>query len=125
MCGILLSIRSIDKNDIANNSSDDTFDALLSAVKPRGPDSLQIHTTILSLDSSHSLEVKLASSVLGLRGQGITRQPVENDHGVLAWNGQIFQGLTVKKEENDTLKLFERLQAGDSPLDVLAHIEGP
>lgn len=125
MCGILLSIRPISNNGIDSNDSDSLFERLLAAVRPRGPDSLQIHTSIFPLDGAQRLEVKLASSVLGLRGRGITPQPLQNNDAVLAWNGQVFQGLSIGPDENDTTKLFEQLQNGESPLDVLTRIEGP
>jgi asparagine synthetase B (glutamine-hydrolysing) len=123
MCGILLSIRAVDNDQLSQ--PDELFGALLSAVKPRGPNSVGIHTTCLPLGSTHTLEVKLAASVLGLRGNGITRQPLEDERGVLAYNGQIFQGLDVDVEDNDTIKLFQRLKTGTTLSDICSSVEGP
>jgi asparagine synthetase B (glutamine-hydrolysing) len=122
MCGLLFSLRIIDKGQ---KGDDLIFDALAQTVHPRGPDSFNIYVSHLPLDTDHLLEIKLAASVLGLRGEGITSQPVEDDHGVLGWNGQVFRGIQVGLGENDTVKLFERLRDGESPRKVLAGVEGP
>lgn len=124
MCGILLEISICNQQTQQTSKSDEIFNTLLEAIKPRGPDSLQIHTSTVPLSSGHTLQVKLASSVLGLRGQGITQQPLEGDHGVLAWNGQVFQGLELGLEENDTAKIFEHLKE-ENPIELLARLEGP
>ena len=122
MCGLLLSIRLLD--DTAAES-DHIFDSLLAAVTPRGPDSLKTHVSHVALPCGADLEVKLAASVLGLRGEGITSQPLDGQRGILGWNGQIFQGLAVGVNENDTTKLFERLEAGEQPSHLLSKVEGP
>ena len=122
MCGLLLSIRLVQSGQ---DGSDPLFDSLLVTVKARGPDSLGIHTSRVDLEDGNVIEVKLAASVLGLRGDGITKQPLEDAHGVLGWNGQVFQGLSVGLEENDTAKLFERLSNGAQPRKLLNSIEGP
>ena len=122
MCGLLFSLRIISKGQ---DDDDLIFDALAQTVKPRGPDSFNLYVSHLALDSDHLLEIKLAASVLGLRGEGIVSQPVEDGHGVLGWNGQVFRGVQVGLEENDTVKLFERLKNGENPRKVLAGVEGP
>jgi hypothetical protein len=68
--------------------------------------------------------VTLGASVLGLRG-GLTAQPLVGTRGVLAWNGQVFAGLPVALDENDTRNMFISLEAGDCPEEVFAGIEGP
>lgn len=121
MCGILFTLRLVASTlDI----DDPTFDALLTAVTPRGPDSLKIHVSHVTLAPGQVVEVKLAASVLGLRGHGVTSQPLEDEDGVLAWNGQVFQGMDIGVEENDTAKLFQQLKH-EALDDVLASIEGP
>ena len=41
--------------------------------------------------------INLASVVLHLRGESIAKQPVEDGFGnILAWNGEIFDGLEVR-----------------------------
>jgi len=122
MCGLLLSIRLSNDTD---NERDSIFDALLTSVTPRGPDSLRIHTSFVTLPTGDRLQVKLAASVLGLRGERITSQPLDGSRGVLGWNGQVFQGLNVGIGENDTIKLFEQLEQGEIPSRLLSGIEGP
>ena len=121
MCGLLFSLRLVAST---LDTDDPAFDALLAAVTPRGPDSLRTHISHVALPAGHTVEVKLAASVLGLRGQGITTQPREDDSAVLGWNGQVFQGMDIGLNENDTTKLFERLKQ-ERFEDVLASIEGP
>lgn len=69
-----------------------------------------------------------SGSVLHMRGL-LTSQPVQDDAGnVFQWNGEIFGGLSVGAEENDTLVFFRRLSSCSSPseiLSVLATIQGP
>jgi asparagine synthetase B (glutamine-hydrolysing) len=121
MCGLLFSLRLVAST---LDTDDPAFDALLQAVTPRGPDSLKVHVSHVALPAGHTVEVKLAASVLGLRGQEVTAQPLENDDAVLGWNGQVFQGMDIGLDENDTTKLFERLRH-ERFEDVLASIEGP
>lgn len=59
----------------------------------------------------------------------LTPQPVlDNAGNVLEWNGEIFGGLPVRPEENDTAVFSQRLSGCDSPseiLSVLSTIQGP
>lgn len=63
-----------------------------------------------------------------MRGH-LTPQPLEDDAGnVLEWNGEIFNGLTVGPEENDTAVLSQRLSSCCNPSEILAllsAIQGP
>jgi len=122
MCGLLLYIRLINGEE---DGHDSLFNSLLTSVTPRGPDSLRTHRSHVLLPTGETLEVKLAASVLGLRGEGTTAQPVEGVRGVLGWNGQVFQGLDVSTGENDTAKLFDQLERGAEPQSLLSSIEGP
>lgn len=69
-----------------------------------------------------------SAHVLHMRGL-LTPQPVEDNAGnVLEWNGEIFGGLPVKQEENDTTVVSQRLSTCSSPseiLSVLSSIRGP
>lgn len=69
-----------------------------------------------------------SAHVLHMRGL-LTPQPVEDNAGnVLEWNGEIFGGLPVKPEENDTTVVSQRLSTCSSPseiLSVLSSIRGP
>lgn len=84
---------------------------------------------------SRDLEVRAAryrclfsAHVLHMRGL-LTPQPLEDAAGnVLEWNGEIFSGLPVGPEENDTAVLSRRLSSCGGPSEVLAvlsAIRGP
>jgi len=66
------------------------------------------------------------SSVLHLRGQEVTVQPLVSKGGdVLCWNGEVWQGLEVHDDENDGLKLLDKLTTGTAVWKVMEGIEGP
>ncbi|XP_027141064.1 asparagine synthetase domain-containing protein 1 [Larimichthys crocea] len=69
-----------------------------------------------------------SAHVLHMRGL-LTPQPVQDTTGnVLMWNGEIFGGLSVLPEENDTAVVAHRLSSCSSPseiLSVLSTIQGP
>lgn len=69
-----------------------------------------------------------SAHVLHMRGL-LTSQPVQDSSGnVLEWNGEIFGGLPVMPEENDTAVLSQRLSSCNSPseiLSVLSTVQGP
>ncbi|XP_059143078.1 asparagine synthetase domain-containing protein 1-like [Physella acuta] len=68
----------------------------------RGPDQSQHHVFPLSRNSQGVMQ----GYVLHLRGI-LTPQPVTDDEGnALLWNGEIFGGIQVKSDENDTQVLF-------------------
>ncbi|KAG9041492.1 hypothetical protein FS837_012198 [Tulasnella sp. UAMH 9824] len=90
-----------------------------------GPD----HQKVVKLDvlsCSTALAASAYTSVLHLRGDGVTPQPHQNlDGDILCWNGEIFEGLDILPNENDGKKLFEALTRAEQPVDILAQIEGP
>ena len=43
----------------------------------------------VAINEDWTVEVKLAASVLSLRGPAVFEQPVFGARGVLAWNGQV------------------------------------
>lgn len=69
-----------------------------------------------------------SAHVLHMRGL-LTPQPLEDDAGnVLEWNGEIFSGLWVGPEENDTAVFSQRLLSCGGPAEILAvlsAIRGP
>ena len=96
MCGLLFSIRLIcQASPDEHPTTDPIFDALLESIVPRGPDSIDIYTSQLRLSSGHDVEIKLAASVLGLRGDEVTSQPLVRDPSVLGWNGQVCRAAIV------------------------------
>ncbi|ORX34782.1 asparagine synthase-domain-containing protein [Kockovaella imperatae] len=126
MCGISLSLRLVPHHS-SSSVQDHLSKSLEAPIKARGPDSYQTFQTRIPLDSQWDVELTLSVSVLSLRGTGTVRQPVVTHRGVLAWNGQIFQGVHVGKEDNDTAKLAELIDSTDvdDPRALLPHIEGP
>lgn len=69
-----------------------------------------------------------SAHVLHMRGL-LTPQPLEDDAGnVLEWNGEIFSGLPVGPQENDTAVFSQRLSSCGGPSEILAllsAIQGP
>ncbi|CAD6578850.1 MAG: hypothetical protein TREMPRED_002299 [Tremellales sp. Tagirdzhanova-0007] len=126
MCGLTLSIRVLSSpyhQASSPPSSDPIFTSLVNANSTRGPDSSNTYTHTVPLDSEHAIEVSFAASVLGLRGREVQGQPMVGARGVLGWNGQIFDGMDVGVNENDTKAIFERLEAGEQVEHVLRGIE--
>nr|XP_028606185.1 asparagine synthetase domain-containing protein 1-like isoform X2 [Podarcis muralis] len=122
MCGICcvvsLSVRPPDgcflKEDILCN------------LRRRGPNSSQQLIKTVPQLPYHCL---FSGHVLHLRGQ-LTPQPVEDPTtgNVFLWNGEIFSGVPVTAEENDTQIIFRQLCTCRCELDVLSvlsSIQGP
>ncbi|XP_077946276.1 asparagine synthetase domain-containing protein 1 [Gasterosteus aculeatus] len=100
-------------------------EALHEHLRRRGPDS----SGDLTFGGTNPYYQCLFSAhVLHMRGL-LTPQPVQDNAGnVLVWNGEIFGGLTVRPEENDTAVVSQRLSSCDSPsqiLSVLSAARGP
>jgi asparagine synthetase B (glutamine-hydrolysing) len=119
MCGILVSVAPRD-----NSASNDD---LVDWIAARGPDSLQTHRIQLpASDSQPSLELTFTSSVLHLRGNEVTVQPLISEAGdILCWNGEVWDGLEIGEDENDGVKLLAALTAGNPVCKVMERIEGP
>ncbi|KAK8845569.1 hypothetical protein IAR55_006284 [Kwoniella newhampshirensis] len=122
MCGLTLTIRPF--SDASSSATTALLDSFRTTNMCRGPDCQRSHTEMIDLADGKGIEVTLSASVLGLRGE-LTSQPMVGKRGILGWNGQVFQGLEVGKEENDTRKIFDRLESGEEPDNVLKGIEGP
>ncbi|CAG5865901.1 unnamed protein product [Menidia menidia] len=94
-------------------------------LRSRGPNSSQ-DLTVISADSS--FRCLFSAHVLHMRGL-LTPQPFEDAFGnILVWNGEIFGGLPVMPEENDTAVMSKRLSACSEPseiLTVLSAVRGP
>ncbi|KAJ6604396.1 asparagine synthase-domain-containing protein [Mycena vulgaris] len=55
-------------------------------------------------------------------------QPHERDGNIFCWNGEIFDGMEISKEENDGVKLFQALSALETVeqvCDLFGSVEGP
>jgi asparagine synthetase B (glutamine-hydrolysing) len=119
MCGILVSV--------APRDTSASHDDLVEWIAARGPDSLQTHRIQLpATDSQPSLELTFTSSVLHLRGNEVTVQPLISEVGdILCWNGEVWAGLKIGEDENDGVKLLAGLTAGKPVWKVMERIEGP
>ncbi|XP_072301297.1 asparagine synthetase domain-containing protein 1 [Eucyclogobius newberryi] len=99
--------------------------AVYRQLRKRGPD----HSQNLTIrDASCRYRCLFSAHVLHMRGP-LTPQPLQDQHGnVLSWNGEVFGGLTVSPDENDTAILSRRLaccQSASEILDVFASVRGP
>ncbi|XP_031145520.1 asparagine synthetase domain-containing protein 1 [Sander lucioperca] len=118
MCGIfcLLSLSS------AHFEWDKTVHEHL---KRRGPN---LSRDLTVRGTNPSCRCFFSAHVLHMRGI-LTPQPFQDNTGnVLVWNGEIFGGVPVMPEENDTAVLSQRLSSCDSPseiLSLLSAVRGP
>ncbi|XP_062578607.1 asparagine synthetase domain-containing protein 1-like [Saccostrea cucullata] len=115
MCGICCVL-------LRGENEDYTFSC--SRLKNRGPDASS--QTVVTIDSQTKLT--LTGHVLHMRGP-LTPQPKTDKHGnCLLWNGEIFGGLQIAEEKNDTAVLFEILSEKADPqhvIDTFSKIHGP
>ncbi|KAG2224159.1 hypothetical protein INT45_000174 [Circinella minor] len=119
MCGILFSLTTSDNVNI------EQWETLKKINTNRGPDSQQTKTITFS-----NIVLQFYSTVLHLRGRNNVPQPVCENNNILCWNGEIFDGLSISLEENDTSALMQHLSKIDSKdpiklLDIFSQIEGP
>ncbi|XP_004601444.2 asparagine synthetase domain-containing protein 1 [Sorex araneus] len=118
MCGICCVV-----NFSVEHFSKDLKESLLSNLSRRGPNS----SKQLSKSSVH-YQCLFSGHVLHLRGD-LTVQPVEDEGGnVFLWNGEVFGGVKVEAEENDTQVMFRFLSACKTDCDILSlfsEVRGP
>ncbi|XP_076119408.1 asparagine synthetase domain-containing protein 1 [Alosa pseudoharengus] len=91
----------------------------------RGPDHSQdVTRTVINTD----FKCLFSAHVLQMRGC-LTPQPLQDSAGnLLLWNGEVFGGLEVGPEENDTVVLLEHLSAQEDATgicSVLSRVRGP
>ncbi|KZT36613.1 hypothetical protein SISSUDRAFT_1024067 [Sistotremastrum suecicum HHB10207 ss-3] len=129
MCGILCSVNFSSGEPVDDNALNAQLQSLQKANAERGPDSsVWYHTRVEAKDPMHrNVDIACYSSVLHLRGDTVTRQPlVSADGNILCFNGEIFEGLDINEHENDASKLFGLLNASgsDGIAEVLGSVEG-
>ncbi|XP_061091095.1 asparagine synthetase domain-containing protein 1 [Conger conger] len=97
-------------------------------LRKRGPCYSQEIRKTMTTNKDLSYHCLFSAHVLHMRGP-MTPQPVEDDSGnVFLWNGEVFGGLPVGQEENDTHVLAQHLshsQLPDEVLSVLSRVRGP
>lgn len=118
MCGICCSVSfSIE------HFSKDLKEDLLCNLRRRGPDS-----SGQLLKSNANYQCLFSGHVLHLRGL-LTAQPLEGERGdVLLWNGEVFGGVQVEAEENDTQIMFNCLSSCQNESDIVSlfsEVQGP
>ncbi|XP_059024592.1 asparagine synthetase domain-containing protein 1 isoform X1 [Mustela lutreola] len=118
MCGICCSV-----SFSVEHFSKDLKEDLLYNLSQRGPSSSK-----QLLKSSVSYQCVFSGHVLHLRGV-LTAQPVEGERDdVFLWNGEVFSGIKVEAEENDTQIMFNYLSSCKNESDILSlfsEVQGP
>nr|XP_004660272.2 asparagine synthetase domain-containing protein 1 [Jaculus jaculus] len=118
MCGICCSV-SFSMEGFSNDLKED----LLCSLKRRGPSSSK---QLFRADLNY--RCLFSGHVLHLRG-ALTAQPVEDEWGnVFLWNGEVFGGVKVEDEENDTQIMFTSLSVCRNESDILSlfsKVQGP
>ena len=126
MCGIFFQINFSNEKEITVIQD---FTALIKGIQRRGPHSLKK----ICIENA-SLNIYAASSVLHLRGDQVTPQPLCAKEIMLFWNGEVFGGLHVPDEQNDGTVLMDHLnmiefidtsQYFQEVSDLFKKIEGP
>ncbi|KAM9487070.1 asparagine synthetase domain-containing protein 1 [Clarias gariepinus] len=118
MCGICCVVS-------LTSSQCTPHDHVYERLRHRGPDHSQ---DVAKTSSDPEYSCLFSAHVLHMRGS-LTPQPLQDDHGnVLLWNGEVFDGLTVEPEENDTKVIFDHLSSCKTSSDllcVLSQVRGP
>ncbi|KAF6112780.1 asparagine synthetase domain containing 1 [Phyllostomus discolor] len=118
MCGICCSV-SFSIEHFCKDLKED----LLCNLKRRGPNSSK-----QLLKSDVNYQCLFSGHVLHLRGV-LTAQPMEDERGnVFLWNGEVFSGIKVEAEENDTQVMFNYLSSCKNESDILSlfsEVQGP
>src|SRR5207237_791651 len=81
-------------------------------LKNRGPDEFKRHEVIVSLEHGHPVfYLSITSSVLSLRGNHVTVQPLIDDAtgSVLCWNGEAWRIENETIQGNDAELIFKSL----------------
>ncbi|KAF8078403.1 asparagine synthase-domain-containing protein [Lyophyllum atratum] len=131
MCGIFFSVRSNDADCGESGKFQDLNQKLQAANAARGPDAQGFYKVSIPPSAecgSGNLSLEFYASELRLRGEGHVVQPHRSGGDVLCWNGEIFDGMDISPQENDGVKLFEKLRRLDTMeqiRDLFASIEGP
>ena len=144
MCGIHAVIEVFKPGDTEGQSHGigTLPPALCSRLCRRGPDHLgRVEATSRPRKDGTAVRLELTSTVLALRGDGLTKQPfVETGNEssvagvaqrVLCWNGEVWRvdGAAASIDGNDGQLLFDRLTDTDTDTDdvlgVMRAVEGP
>ncbi|MCJ8732936.1 hypothetical protein PDJAM_G00216910 [Pangasius djambal] len=118
MCGICCVVS-------LTSSQCKLHDHVYERLRHRGPDHSR---DITERASNPEYSCLFSAHVLHMRGS-LTPQPLQDDDGnLLLWNGEVFDGVTVEPEENDTKVILDHLSACKTPSEVppvLSQVKGP
>ncbi|XP_028848097.1 asparagine synthetase domain-containing protein 1 [Denticeps clupeoides] len=118
MCGICCVVSFSSSSCVLDRS---TRESLIR----RGPDCSQ---DVIRRATDPAYSCLFSAHVLHMRG-GLTSQPLQDASGnLLLWNGEVFGGLVVHEEENDTAVLLRSLSSQtceSGMLSVLSQVHGP
>lgn len=128
MCGIELVVTN---GEISTEQWEKLY-KLCEVMRKRGPD----YQSRKSFDCKNKQTGWIKSSVLHLRGNSVTPQPIIDPCPVdtemcktdfLSWNGEIFSGsITVEDHENDGTKLYNELRTSSKSVpEIFSSIHGP
>lgn len=121
MCGILAILG--DQNIL----NPETLEKLTQLIDQRGPDyNSPIHDT----DTKCGIHLRLKASVLHLRGEALTKQPLIADGNILLFNGQIYKYSDYQQAslDSDTSFLFSKLNGLKTKEEICSQfceIDGP
>ncbi|KDQ30586.1 hypothetical protein PLEOSDRAFT_49338 [Pleurotus ostreatus PC15] len=137
MCGIFFCLHQERNLSPDPDSEAPSIHATLKTINAqRGPDAQRtVSLTIPASPSGYTditkppiVHLEFFSSELRLRGTAPIVQPHESNNNILCWNGEVFEGLDIKPDQNDGAILFQELCKLQSPSEVAAlfgSIEGP
>ncbi len=106
MCGIFFCLSE------SEDVSDEILKHLKVLLKNRGPDHFEKVRTKIQSQNGQVLIATFVGSVLWLRGEKMTRQPLSDEEGnILLWNGDIFDfDEDLSRTDSDTEILHKRLK---------------
>ncbi|XP_067028707.1 asparagine synthetase domain-containing protein 1-like isoform X2 [Acropora muricata] len=130
MCGICFCLFA--DAEISRNCFKAISDSTLPYLKRRGPDHEETKNVFVENDLG-TFSLSLTGTVLHLRGRK-TPQPLVDDCGnILLWNGEIFGGIEIDQDENDTSVLLKTLSSHvnlnvsltEHVLSTMSKVQGP
>ncbi|XP_041980286.1 asparagine synthetase domain-containing protein CG17486 [Aricia agestis] len=116
MCGILCEI--IKFQNAPSKTSEDT--EVQSRIQRRGPD----HMSSVQYLPNDNLTLWFCGSVLWMQGKQLTPQPIENEYGILLFNGDIFDETWNTAIASDTHLLMNQLTKESTCQHIISVIKG-
>lgn len=113
MCGIGLLVTQPDSTDGTSDASNSLrIEHLVKSIARRGPNHSSTYSFVITENATSSTQLQFCASVLHIQGEIMTKQPVvDSDGNVLLWNGQVFGGVEIPRNQSDTLFVSSHLQS--------------